>query len=174
MRSAALALFVGLSACPSAPVGSVESPVPTVDVVDYRLSFSTVTPDAGCTGTLADEVNAAEPFSLVQRVHFPDGVDEPAIDVFRRSEADGDDAFAFIASGTLKGNLAQGILRWSGAFGTGTGHSLEACTLDSLGSTRFSDEIVGGQEDLMIDVGKGCADPACRARWEFEGTLLQD
>jgi hypothetical protein len=115
MRSApvaflALSLLVGCTG---------ENAVPTVNVEDFRVTFSNtegepVTASSSCSDSIVTTAEAFAERSVIYRIHFPDGETGLSFDMYVRDEGTTEQEFAYFASGILDGSLETGNISYAG------------------------------------------------------------
>lgn len=128
-----------------------DASIPTTNIEDYRVTFSTASASESCAQATKDEADSFEPYSLIYRVHWPEGADSNRVDLWWRAEGDSDSDFFYFASGSMQGELNAGSIGYAG-YGLSERRTDGTVYFDIDGvlQVRFTDEISAGTESYTI------------------------
>lgn len=171
MRLPALALALTLAGCSTGSSG-----VPTDNVRDYRISFTAADANASCPAEVTDWVDGFTEYAEVYRIHSPEGDESLRVDLYARSEEQGDDEFRFFAAGTLDGPWEQSsLIVYAG--GTWRDHR-DGGTVDfdieGRTATPFEGELRNGRETYDVRAATVEGYDGCTFTLSYEGRLLDE
>ncbi len=180
MRLLLALLLPLLAAC------TVESTVPTENVVDYRVNFVGARTSTSCGADLEAEAQAMEPYSLIYRFYRlsedvdGDGVTDALtndVEVYWRAEGTNEADFAWFGQGILEGDLDTGAFSYGArSFREERDGSTIYYDIEGRAPVRFSDELRNGTEDYVIVAPTNAAnfgfEVGCVYTLEFDGTKL--
>lgn len=169
-----------LAACPA------ESSIPTVDVEDFRMTFSAAEASASCTDDIRAEADTFEEFSLVYRVHYVDRVEEAEgdeqevvtnsrVDVYWREQGTNEEDFTYFAAGSVETSAESGILEYAATrLSEERGDNRVYYDIEGRAPLRFGDEVSNGTEDYIITEPAAANGPplGCVYTLHFDGTRL--
>jgi hypothetical protein len=164
---------LALSGCPDA------SPVPSENVLDFRVNFDDASATESCTGEISGHADAWEPYSQIYRVHWPDGApgDGSRTDLWWKEEGDTDESFQYFASGTLTGSLDEGSLQYAGGeFVEERDGATVDYEVEGSARMRFGDQLAAAHEDYVItdSSSQGEYPVGCVFRIEYSGEALSE
>ncbi|MEE2828544.1 MAG: hypothetical protein VX498_05110 [Myxococcota bacterium] len=137
--------------------------IPNTNVVDYHVTFTGAQASSSCPQPLHDEATVASQeenqFTETYRIHFVEGPDEPRVDYYWKERGSSDSSYVFFAAGILQGTLDQGNLDYAGgSFDETRGSDQLTYRIEGRSGSRFSDELVNGSEDYIIENSSNTAD----------------
>jgi hypothetical protein len=154
------------------------SGVPVDNVRDYRATFSSAEASGSCTDGIASDADSFVEISKIYRVHWPEGPESAAIDLYWRNEGDSEETFSYFASGMLDGTLDEGHFVYAGGpfselRGDGATVSYE---IDGRVRTSFGDLLQTGTEryTLISSTDQGAWPVGCVFTLGWNGALLPE
>jgi hypothetical protein len=165
---------------------TVESTVPTENVVDYRVNVTGARASTSCGADLEAEAAAVEPYSIIYRFFRlsedtdDDGVGDELsndIEVYWRDEGTNESDFTWFGQGILEGDLDTGAFNYGArSFREEKDDGIIYYDVEGRAPVRFSDELRNGTEDYVIVTPTNDANfdfsVGCVYTLEFDGTKL--
>ena len=148
--------------------------IPNLHVRDYHVTFTGAWASPSCPEAMHTEAAAHTENTQTYRIHYVDGPDEAAVDLYWKQRGDADSTFSFFAAGLMTGSLDEGNFDYAGgSYEEERGSDQLTYRIEGSVGVRFADELTTGIEEFIIEDSSNTADYpiGCVYGLEYSGNL---